>query len=815
MEVQKIEQILIYNINKKDKIIGILRNISKNEILGEIRPQIRKMNENDEFILYKGTKEIETIDKEIEDDFTIEDILINENEKFKIYINGLNKIDLNDINNNSNSNMQKQNKQIQNNNNNRNNIMFNNSEDNIFNQFSSNKYSNNINFINPMINNMNSMNNMNKKKSMNNNMKNINNVNNMNLNYMNNINNMNMNNMNSMNMNYMNNIDNMNNINNMNNMNMNNINNMNNMNMNNINHMNNINNMNPMNNMNMNNINNINNMNMNNINNMNNTMNIWSMNNLNKNVINNDDDFNEIKDTYNPQIKKYNVTFKVSSGLVYSLEALYFEKIYCFIDRFLSEINNLDNKDDLCFLCDKKDFENYKTRGMYFDNIKDSDIYQMMRKGLIFDKVKDLKEEKEKVEYYFKNEPNPIIFVIDIRNLIKLIYVIFNDNHGNNIKLIANYYTRMNHLFKNCYIDELDMVDPKFYSERNDFNKCFEFKYKGKNIELDFNKYDDIPIVGDYFLNNFIEENYILIDVKDKKNFINIMYITFKDNHGDQIKIISNKLRSIRELIEKYLYKINRIDDLKFRVFDDSYPFQIDPEIKFYYNQKSMSFNDDTLLRDYFKNEDSPIIEVDDYLDILLSEPIYKYEITFEVSQKFSVIIYSFVGSKMETIINNYLNYIEHPELINDKTKIIFLYKGEKIDTKMSARKCFKNESNPKILVMDTNNILKDIFINKPLPKINIIFRFGERFHRTLCVNRGTTIDSILKKYLWSENFEGFIGHKNKIAFIFNAKNIRFGDQTPAEEFFKHDMLNVQVNDQLDSTYLDEYILKIRGFLFK
>ena len=82
-------------------------------------------------------------------------------------------------------------------------------------------------------------------------------------------------------------------------------------------------------------------------------------------------------------------------------------------------------------------------------------------------------------------------------------------------------------------------------------------------------------------------------------------------------------------------------------------------------------------------------------------------------------------------------------------------------------------------------------------------------------VNRGTTIDSILKKYLWSENFEGCIGHNNKIAFIFNAKILRFGDQTPAEEFFKHDVINVQVNDPLNTTYIDEYALKIRGFLFK
>ena len=85
------------NINQKDKIIGKLKNISKNETLSKIRPNIKKMAQNNEFILIKTNEEIDKIDKDIEDDFTLEDILINQNGVCKIYISGSNKNELNNI----------------------------------------------------------------------------------------------------------------------------------------------------------------------------------------------------------------------------------------------------------------------------------------------------------------------------------------------------------------------------------------------------------------------------------------------------------------------------------------------------------------------------------------------------------------------------------------------------------------------------------------------------------------------------------------------------------------------------------------------
>ena len=106
------ETILVYNIKQKDKIIGKLKNISKNETLRNIRPYLKKMADNNEFISIQKNNDIKIIDKDIEDDFILEDILINENGEFKIYINGEDRSELNNnINNNINATEHSQNQQ--------------------------------------------------------------------------------------------------------------------------------------------------------------------------------------------------------------------------------------------------------------------------------------------------------------------------------------------------------------------------------------------------------------------------------------------------------------------------------------------------------------------------------------------------------------------------------------------------------------------------------------------------------------------------------------------------------------------------------
>ena len=84
-------------------------------------------------------------------------------------------------------------------------------------------------------------------------------------------------------------------------------------------------------------------------------------------------------------------------------------------------------------------------------------------------------------------------------------------------------------------------------------------------------------------------------------------------------------------------------------------------------------------------------------------------------------------------------------------------------------------------------------------PKINAIFKTTQGVSHNLVYSYGTTIDAVLKKYLKRVNREDLINdekNKGKICFLFNAAQLKFGDNTPIEQFFKG-ILNpkVVVND--------------------
>ena len=220
METERIKIIFVYSINDKNKVIGKLENISLKESLKEIRPKIKRMTQNDEFVKPTNNYNFDIFDKEMEQDFSLNDILIKENNVYKINIKpneNKNIIINNNLNNINNINFTNKKKNMINNNMMNNNFDINNNinmhkvindntnSNNIFNYKNinnDNNMNNLFNMTNMMNNNMNNMNNM--DNIINNNMINkniINNVvNNNNMNFLNNfINNEDMNDMNNMN----------------------------------------------------------------------------------------------------------------------------------------------------------------------------------------------------------------------------------------------------------------------------------------------------------------------------------------------------------------------------------------------------------------------------------------------------------------------------------------------------------------------------------------------------------------------------------------------------------------------------------------
>jgi len=696
MEEQIFNAILVYNINQKDRIIGKLRNFSKNETLNNIRPYIKKMTENNEFISIKKTKDIETIDKDVEYDFTIEDIIIQEKGELRIYIGNIDNLIKNPMSNiyNNNTNRVLPNKQNINNNNNyiiNNNI--NNKEPNVFNQFKNQKNQLNINNMSNNFNNKNLKNNINIKNNINNNI-NLNLNNNMNMN--NNLNNMN------------------NNLNNMNNM-----------------------------------------FDMMNLNNNDKIM----MNNMmivnNQNIINNNN-FNRMNNIINNKIKIYNVKFKVSQGIIYNTKVRHYKIMNYFLFSLINKISII-NKSKLIF---------------FFDLFEEERMINLIKEKLYYNGV-NIKFDvfKNTVEYYFKNDLNPIIFINDKEYYITIIKFIFKDNHGNQVEIFAN-------CKKSIYdflIDYLKEIDHYSYPSYIDINKI-QFFYNNKIIE---DKYKNCYIkIDEYFKIDYTKvKNEFLIYVNDINNLIKAINIIFIDNHGNKVEIIANKKNTIYNIIMRYLYKVKHEELITKMERKD--------EIQFIYKQKKIEYDDNTIIEYYFKNDNNPIIQVNDFDGILLIEPLTKYDIKYATSQGYTFVYESSIGITMKEIISNYLDYIDHPELINKRDNIIFLFNGEKINENITARKFFKNETKPKILVMDKNNLLINAskFIGKKLGlKISVIFKSSLNCI-SMIFNYGTTIDEMMKKYLLRIKQPEYI-NSNKIHFLYNAKTFNFGDQTPIGDIF-------------------------------
>ena len=76
---------------------------------------------------------------------------------------------------------------------------------------------------------------------------------------------------------------------------------------------------------------------------------------------------------------------------------------------------------------------------------------------------------------------------------------------------------------------------------------------------------------------------------------------------------------------------------------------------------------------------------------------------------------------------------------------------------------------------------------NKPGPRVNVIFNTTQGTTHNIAAPYGTTVHQTLEKYLKRVGRPELIGTQdNKICFLWNATKMKFGDNTPVEQFFKN-----------------------------
>ena len=87
-----------------------------------------------------------------------------------------------------------------------------------------------------------------------------------------------------------------------------------------------------------------------------------------------------------------------------------------------------------------------------------------------------------------------------------------------------------------------------------------------------------------------------------------------------------------------------------------------------------------------------------------------------------------------------------------------------------------------------------------PCPKMNIIFKNTNGSKYQISVNYGTTIDQLLNIYLKQMN-EGNLYLYNKICFLYNATQLKQGNNTPIENFFRNSINPVVIANDISNLY--------------
>ena len=98
--------------------------------------------------------------------------------------------------------------------------------------------------------------------------------------------------------------------------------------------------------------------------------------------------------------------------------------------------------------------------------------------------------------------------------------------------------------------------------------------------------------------------------------------------------------------------------------------------------------------------------------------------------------------------------------------------------------------------LMNIQKIEDKINNNIQVPKINITFdeKTDPPSSKNIIINYGTTVDQVLKEYLVLIKKQKLIGLQNKIQFIYNGRQLLFGDKTPIEKFFKRKLNQAHIH---------------------
>ena len=452
-----------------------------------------------------------------------------------------------------------------------------------------------------------------------------------------------------------------------------------------------------------------------------------------------------VNDIYNLIDKKYKITFETNYGCKHLLTFNGSKTLEDCLESYLEEIDEV-------FIKEFKIEIKHKKQISFFYNGKE----------INFDIIT--------IRNYFENDTNPKIIVNDINNLFLINWdenkiFVFKTNHGLINELTLNNTETVNEMLRRYF--QLIGHEVLFRKDK------IQFIYNGQLLQGDFN-----TTIGQFFLTEseikfFVNDvyNLLLINWEQTKN------ITFIVNQGFKKELTLKNYYSLNYLLAQYLYIIDH-QNLCYS------------NITYLYNTQKINFGDYTTIGEFFLCDNNPIILVIDINNLI--NPVFT---TFKTTYGdiFQVIINP--QKTLGDLLLKYLMEIFHYELIDRNDKIQFLYHAKRIkfEDKKNIGQFFLNDYNPQILVMDVNNLLS----NKNLPKKNIVFSYIGK-NCGMVVNHGTTLEQLFKVFLYKcdiqELLDNYYQNNDSLVFKYNAVNIDFKNQTFIENYFMDGLPRIDVS---------------------
>ena len=271
-----------------------------------------------------------------------------------------------------------------------------------------------------------------------------------------------------------------------------------------------------------------------------------------------------VNDPYNLFLINWNqvisITFQVNNSYKMKCNFSLTEELSNCLKSFLKTIDHddlINNKDDI----------------QYFYNLQPIQLFQTME----FREIEKLNVIGE----FFLNDNNPIIFIRDLKNLIKPINVTFKTGNGNEFKTFINDKKTVEHLL-------IKFLDEIYHSELVDRNDKIQFLYRAQKI-----KFGDKTSIAEYFKNDY-NPVIVVLDVNSylSNNNIKKVNVIFKHTTGKENNVVVNYGTSVEQLIKIYCYKVCGIEPIENYCKNHIYLFT--------YSDSKINFREQALVEKYF-----------------------------------------------------------------------------------------------------------------------------------------------------------------------------------------------------------------------